>query len=317
MDHHGDRDGDGFLEYGRRDANGLVNQGWKDSVDSVFHADGRLAEGPIALAEVQGYAYAARKAAARLARALGRLPEARVQKRQAMALRERFEAAFWCEELGTYALALDGAKQPCRVVTSNAGHALFTGIAAPARARAVADSLLGPACFSGWGIRTVSQAERRYNPMSYHDGSVWPHDNAIIALGLARYGFKDATRRVFKGLYEAATFMDLRRLPELFCGFSRKRRSAPTAYPVACSPQAWASATPLALLQACLGLSFDHAAGELRFDRPVLPDFLDELYLRRLRLGESSADILIRRHQRDVSLNVLRRDGDLRIVVVR
>ncbi|MBX6322303.1 MAG: amylo-alpha-1,6-glucosidase [Rhodospirillaceae bacterium] len=315
VDGYGDMDGDGFVEYGRKNADGLINQGWKDSADAVFHADGRLAEGPIALCEVQGYVYAARRAAARLAAALGRHALAGEQERRAEVLRERFEAAFWCEELGVYALALDGAKQACRVVTSNAGHALFTGIAAPQRARAVADTLLGPACFSGWGIRTVAQSERRYNPMSYHDGSVWPHDNALIALGLARYGFKEATARVFKALFEAATYMDLRRLPELFCGFSRKQRSAPTAYPVACSPQAWASAAPLALLQASLGLSFDHAAGELRLDRPVLPDFIDELQLRRLRLGESSADILIRRYRHDVAVNVLRREGRMRIVV--
>jgi glycogen debranching enzyme len=317
MDNYGDMDGDGFVEYGRANDDGLINQGWKDSVDAVFHQDGALAEGPIALCEVQGYVYAARRHAVRMARALGKTDVAAAQDRLAAELRDRFEAAFWCEDLETYALALDGDKRPCRVVTSNDGHALFTGIAAPTRAAAVAGTLLGPACFSGWGVRTVAQVEQRYNPMAYHNGSVWPHDNAMIALGFARYGHKDAAARLFKALFETATYMDLRRLPELFCGFPRKQRSAPTAYPVACSPQAWASAAPLALLQASLGISFDAQARELRFDKPGLPDFIDELHLRRLRLGDASADILVRRYDEDVTVNVLRREGDLAIVVTR
>ena len=286
IDTYGDPDGDGFVEYDRKNAEGLINQGWKDSHDAIFHEDGSLAEGPIALCEVQGYVYAAKRHAAALASTLGHQALSTILLQQAEALRAKFEAAFWCEDLSTYALALDGAKRPCRVVASNAGHALLTEIADPGRARRVAETLLGSACFSGWGVRTVALTAPRYNPMSYHNGSVWPHDNAVIALGLARYGMKDGVLKIFKGLFEAAGYMDLRRLPELFCGFPWRRLNAPTLYPVACIPQAWASATVFALVQASLGIGFDQGADEIRFDRPMLPEFLDELHLRGLQARE-------------------------------
>jgi glycogen debranching enzyme len=232
-------------------------------------------------------------------------------------LREKFETAFWCENLSTYALALDGAKEPCRVIASNAGHLLFAGIAEPGRARRVAETLLGSACFSGWGVRTAGVSAARYNPMSYHNGSVWPHDNALIALGLARYGLKTEVLKIFRGLFEAAGYMDLRRLPELFCGFPWRRLNAPTLYPVACIPQAWASAAVFALVQASLGISFDPGAGEIRFDRPVLPEFLDELQLRGLQAKHGTADVLLRRYHSDVALNITRRQGSVPIVVLR
>src|SRR5262249_7872483 len=219
IDGPGDADGDGFVEYFRATEQGLANQGWKDSLDSVFHADGRLAQGPIALAEVQAYVFAAKQLAARCARRLGHVERATALESAAEALAARFERAFWCPEIGMYAEALDGAKEPCRVRTSNAGQVLMTGIADPDRARTVANALMGPDFFSGWGIRTVSRREARYNPMSYHDGSIWPHDNALIALGFARYGAKQAIDRLFKGMFDVATYMDFRRLPELFCGF--------------------------------------------------------------------------------------------------
>ena len=275
IDGPGDPDGDGFTEYYRATELGLANQGWKDSHDAIFHDDGQLATGPIALAEVQGYVYAARQLAARGARRLGWERRAAELETQARQLAERFETAFWCPDIETYALALDGAKKPCRVRTSNAGQVLFTGIAAPTRATQVVKGLLGPDSFSGWGIRTVSTREQRYNPMSYHNGSVWPHDNALIALGFARYGYKSAIEPVFKGIFEAATYMELRRLPELFCGFQRRRGRGPTLYPVACSPQAWASGALLLMLQASLGLEFDPAQNEIRFRDPCLPDFLE------------------------------------------
>ena len=237
--------------------------------------------------------------------------------REAESLRQKFEASFWCEELSTYALALDGAKSPCRVVASNAGHALLTGIAAPDRARRVAETLLGTSCFSGWGVRTVASSAARYNPMSYHNGSVWPHDNGLIALGLARYGHKSGVLKIFRGLFDAACYMDLRRLPELFCGFQWRKLNAPTLYPVACSPQAWAAATVFALVQASLGLSFAEGADEIRFDRPALPRFLDELQLRGLQVRGGSADLVLRRHDRDVALNITRREGRVPIVVQR
>lgn len=316
IDRDGDFDRDGFVEYHRATEEGLANQGWKDSVDAVFHADGRLAEGPIALAEVQGYVYAAKNFGAFCARRLGFTEQANALEAEATTLAARFEAAFWCDDIKTYALALDGAKEPCRVRTSNAGQVLFTGIASSERARKVGHDLLEPAFFSGWGIRTVAHGEARYNPMSYHDGSVWPHDNALIAYGLARYGLKPQLDRVFRALFDAATYMDLRRLPELFCGFKRYHRRGPTLYPVACSPQAWASGTPFALIQASLGLEFDPDANEIRLRNPRLPAFLEEVFLRNLRLGGASVDLAIRRHDTDISLQVLRAGGAIRVSAV-
>ena len=312
----GDPDGDGFVEYQRASEQGLANQGWKDSYDAVFHADGRLAEGDIALAEVQGYVFAGKRLAASCARRLGKMEMAERLEGEAARLAERFEDAFWCEDLNTYALALDGDKQPCRVRTSNAGQLLFSGMIREDRARKVAADLLGPHFFSGWGIRTVAYGEVRYNPMSYHDGSIWPHDNALIALGLARYGLKHAVEHVFKGLFEAAAYMDLRRLPELFCGFRREKHRGPTLYPVACAPQAWASATPFTLLEAALGLEFDTDRGEVRLRNPRLPAFMDWVVLRDLRLGTSTVDLRIRRHGEDVAIEVLRRRGRIQVSMV-
>lgn len=317
IDTYGDSDGDGFVEYQRRNAEGLVNQGWKDSHDAIFHEDGRMAEGPIALCEVQAYVYGAKRHAAALASALGHPAAAAALSHQAEVLREQFEAAFWCDELSVYALALDGAKKPCRVISSNAGHALLTGIAQPARAERVARTLLDTGCFSGWGVRTVARSAARYNPISYHNGSVWPHDNAMIALGFARYGLKSSVLKIFKGLFQAASYMELRRLPELFCGFAWRQLTAPTLYPVACAPQAWASATVFALMQASLGLSFDQSGHEIRFDRPTLPDFLDGLHLRGLQGRQGEADVLLRRYGGEVSVDIVRRQGKVPIVIVR
>jgi glycogen debranching enzyme len=316
IDGPGDPDRDGFVEYRRADEKGLVNQGWKDSHDAIFHADGSLAQGPIALCEVQGYVYLAKRLAARAARRLGMQARGHALDAQATKLAEQFEAAFWCADIGTYALALDGQKRPCRVRTSNAGQVLFSGIAAPERADAVMRDLMRPSFFSGWGIRTVARDEPRYNPMSYHNGSVWPHDNSLIAAGFARYGHKDAIDRVFKGLFDAAAYMDLRRLPELYCGFQRGRERGPTLYPVACSPQAWAAGTPLLLLQSSLGLEFNPAQNEILLRKPRLPPFLEEVTLRNLRLGRSVLDLMVRRHGSDVSLQVLRNEGQIMVAAV-
>jgi glycogen debranching enzyme len=316
IDGPGDPDRDGFVEYLRASEQGLPNQGWKDSYDAIFHADGRLAEGCIALAEVQGYVFAGKRLAARCAMRMGMPERAGQLETEARLLADRFEEAFWCDELGTYALALDGVKQPCRVRTSNAGQLLFTGIVREDRARKVAADLMRPHFFTGWGIRTVARGEARYNPMSYHDGSIWPHDNALIALGLARYGLKHSVEQVFKALFDAATYMDLRRLPELFCGFRREKGRGPTLYPVACAPQAWASATPFTLLEAALGLEFDARRGEIRLRNPRLPAFLNEVILRDLRLGSSSVDLRVRRHADDVSLEVMRTRGRIQVSIV-
>jgi glycogen debranching enzyme len=315
MRDYGDLDGDGFLEYDRKSVNGLINQGWKDSADSIFHADGKLAEAPIALAEVQGYAYAAYIGAGELAAALGDAAEADKLAAAAQRLRDRFEAAFWIESLGTYALALDGAKRPCQVRASNAGHVLFGGLAGAERAAQVAETLTTPDFFSGWGIRTVARGEARYNPISYHNGSVWPHDNGLIAMGFARYGLKEPLLQVLTGLFDAALFLDLRRLPELFCGFARRPGSGPTAYPVACIPQAWSSASVFALLGAALGISFDPEAHQIRFAQPMLPPWLNEIRLTNLRLGTASADLVLRRSQESVAVQVLRHEGELGIVL--
>jgi glycogen debranching enzyme len=313
----GDADEDGFVEYARQSGSSLVNQGWKDSYDSIFHANGALASGPIALCEVQGYVFAAKTQAARLAHCIGEYDLETKLRGEAQILRKNFEAAFWCEDLGTYALALDGDKNPCRVRTSNAGHALFTGIAAQERAARVAETLLGPDSFSGWGIRTVASGEAGFNPISYHNGSVWPHDTAMIALGLARYGFVWHATKVFSAMFEAAAYQDLRRLPELFCGFIRKPHRGPTAYPVACAPQAWASAAPFAFLGACLGMELRHEVNSVSFRDPVMPSFLDYVILNQLSLGNSRIDLKLQRHGSDVTLNLLRRRGDAKVMLVK
>ncbi|EJC84060.1 glycogen debranching enzyme [Rhizobium leguminosarum bv. trifolii WSM2297] len=313
IDEHGDRDGDGFVEYGRLTAEGLINQAWKDSHDSVFHADGTLASGPIAIAEVQAYVYGAWQCAAEIFRRLGRPDRAARFIARAEGLRQAFDAAFFDEELGTYVLALDGDKRPCRVRSSNAGHALFTGISYPERAKQVARTLMSGSSFCGWGIRTIAATETRFNPMSYHNGSIWPHDNALIASGLARYGYRAEAARIFEGLFAASTYIDLRRLPELFCGMPRQRAQGPTFYPVACSPQAWAAAASLSLLQSCLGLDFDPNALQISFREPRLPTFLDEVTLRHLLIGSGSADVSLRRSGRNVVVEVIDRRGDIRI----
>jgi glycogen debranching enzyme len=311
---YGDRDGDGFVEYGRRAHDGLVNQGWKDSHDAVFHQDGSLAQGPIAIAEVQAYVYGAWRAASVIARRLSLDTDALAFDGKAEAIRSRFDRQFFDEALGSYVLALDGDKRPCRVRASNAGHALFTGIALPERAQAVVATLMASSSFCGWGVRTVASTEARYNPMSYHNGSVWPHDNALIAAGFARYGFRDQAAKVFEALFSASTYVDLRRLPELLCGFPRNHGRGPTFYPVACAPQAWAAAAPLSLLQSCLGLTFEPAGPRIAFSEPMLPAFLDGVVLRGLKVAGTVADIALRRSERRVMVDVLDRRGSVAVV---
>lgn len=312
----GDPDGDGFIEYSRASEEGLANQGWKDSHDAIFHAGGELAQGPIALVEVQGYVYAAWTAAADCARRLGNHELAQSLIAKAAKLRERFEDRFWCKDLGTYALALDGRKEPCRVRTSNAAHAMFTGIMSVERAALVAAGTLRPSFNSGWGIRTVAAGEARYNPMSYHNGSVWPHDNAIIAYGFARYGLKEGLEPLFNGLMQAAAYMDQRRLPELFCGFPRRRSRGPTLYPVACSPQAWAGGAVFQLLQAVLGLEYDLAAKAIRLRNPAVPMSAGEITVRNLALGGASISFTVRPCPNGtVSLGAIESTGDIKISV--
>ena len=317
IERHGDRDGDGFVEYSRRSADGLVHQSWRDSDDAVFHADGRPAQEAVAACEVQGYVYAAWRAGAALAELLGDRSRAAELVQRAEELRRRFEEAFWCEELSIYAMALDGDKRPCRVASSAAGQVLFSGIASPERARRVARTLLGPESFSGWGVRTVAASARRYNPMSYHNGSVWPHDNALVALGLARCGLGEAVLPIFGGLFDAGLCFDLRRMPELFCGFGREAGEPPVLYPVACAPQAWSAASVFLLFQACLGLEVSATRRQVTFSRPHLPAFVGELRIHNLEVAGATVDLLLVRHDEDVGINVLRREGDVGITVVK
>lgn len=306
-------DADGFVRYARRSSDGLVQQGWKDSHDSVFHADGRMAEPPISLCEVQGYVFEARLLAAELAQAMGDEALSRRLQEQAEALRQAFQARFWSERLGLYAIALDGRGQACEVATSNAGHAMWSGIAAPEHAARMAERYLESDFFSGWGIRTVAQGQARYNPMSYHNGSIWPHDNALIAAGMAMYGHTLPALQVFNGLFDASVHFSQHRLPELFCGFPRRKSEGPTLYPVACSPQAWASAGVFALLQACLGLQIDALRGEIALHAPRLPDFIDGMQILQMGVGPHTADLSLQRYGQHVGIDVTRKLGELNV----
>ena len=315
MDDYGDRDGDGFLEYERRSPGGLENQGWKDSHDAIVHADGTPAEGPIALVEVQGYAYAAKLTIADVYEALGAREIAANLRRQAQALQQAFNEAFWNPQEGTFALALDGRKQQVASVTSNAGHCLYSGIADPEKAASVAERLMAPDMFSGWGVRTLSSSSPAFNPMSYHNGSVWPHDNAIIAAGLKRYGHDESVKRVANALFEVSIRARDSRLPELYCGFDRSERASVVAYPVACIPQAWAAAAPLLLLQAMLGISADAPGGALQIRRPVLPDWLSRIWLSGLRVGDASVTLAFDREGPVTGFALLEQRGKLSVTM--
>jgi glycogen debranching enzyme len=315
IDCYGDRDHDGFVEYSRRSDQGLVQQGWKDSNDSVFHADGSIAEPPIALCEVQGYVYAAKLAAAVMATALGKRDTAEALASQAADLKTRFEECFWCPELEMYALALDGKKNRCRVRTSNPGHCLYSGIATPEHATQIARALLSSDFFNGWGVRTVAVSEARYNPVSYHNGSVWPHDNAMVAFGIAKYGFRALAARILSGLKEVSTQVDLHRLPELLCGLERRSGEGPTLYPVACAPQSWAAGAVFMLLEACLGLSIDARKRRLILERPYLPPDISQLWIRGLEVASASVDLSLERKDSAISVEVMEKRGELDVLV--
>jgi glycogen debranching enzyme len=315
MVEYGDRDHDGFVEYAGRSPKGLIQQGWKDSSDSIFHADGTIAEPPIALCEVQGYAYAAFQAASRLASALGKDDTAATLASDAAKLKNKFEEQFWCPELEMYALALDGKKQPCRVRASNAGHCLYAGIAGLERAGKIVRALLAPDFFSGWGIRTVSTTEARYNPVSYHNGSIWPHDNAMIALGASSYGFRDAAAQLLSTFIDVSSSVELHRLPELLCGLERRFGEGPTLYPVACAPQAWAAGATFMMLEACLGISIDAPNGRLILEQPYLPPAVSQLWIRRLRIGPASVDLFFERRDNAARVEIMEKRGEVEVIV--
>lgn len=316
MDRYGDKDGDGFLEYERRSPSGLLNQGWKDSWDGIPHASGALAEPPIALVEVQGYAYAAKRGAAQLLRALGEPDRARTLDEQASRLYGAFNDAFWMEAEGFYCLALDGRKRQVAAVGSNPGHALACGIVPPERAARVAERFVREDMFSGWGIRTLSSREAAYNPVGYHLGTVWPHDNALVALGLKRCGHEAYALAIFTALYDAAQHFPSQRLPELFCGFARSAFGVPVRYPVACSPQAWASASWLLLLQVALGIVPVAETGELRVVRPHLPPWLPWVEVTRIRVGATEVDLRYQRIDDHTAVDVKAMRGDVRVTFV-
>jgi glycogen debranching enzyme len=315
IDDYGDQDGDGFVEYRCRSSGGLRNQGWKDARDSVMHADGSIAEPPIALAEVQAYVYMAWTRMADVYSALEDHERAVRLRDQATVLRRQFQEAFWVEEDGFFAGALDADKRPVRTAVSNPGHGLYCGILETGRAEEVARRLFEPDMFSGWGIRTMSKEAAGYNPMSYHNGTVWPHDNALIAAGLKRYGFLDETNRVATAMFEAAQFADYMRLPELFCGFTRRTPSPPVQYPVACSPQAWAAGAPFLLLQAMLGISAAAHDNILTVNKPHLPPWLNEVEIRNLRVGDSTISLVFRREGETTGFSLLSREGNVRVVM--
>jgi glycogen debranching enzyme len=315
IDTYGDFDGDGFVEYIRRSPRGLDNQGWKDSYNSVVHADGTLAEPPIALAEVQAYVFLAKHRMADVFESLGDQARADDLRRVATELRRRFNEVFWVEEEHYFAMALDGDKRPVKTVTTNPAHGLYCMLIDPEHAEDLAGRLLKPDMFSGWGIRTMSKSSLAYNPMSYHNGSVWPHDNALIAAGLKRYGFHKQTNRIATAMFETANHSDYMRLPELFCGFTRRTPNRPVSYPVACSPQAWAAGSPFLLLQAMLGLSAQAHNNLLTINSPVLPPWLNTVELKNLRVGDSTLHLVFRREGETTSFSMLSKEGSVRVIM--
>ncbi len=315
MDQAIDRRAGGYIAYTGSTVKGLANQGWKDSGDSVVNRDGTLARPPIALAEVQGYAYFAQRAIADLYERAGDETRASALRYAADELRGRFNREFWVDAIGTYALALQQDGAPAAVVASNAGQVLWTGIADPAKAAGVVARLMRDDMFSGWGVRTLSSRERRYNPIGYHVGTVWPHDNALIAAGFRRYGFDTEALRVLDGILAAAMHFEHQRLPEVFAGFTRQEYEAPVHYPVACHPQAWAAGAVPYLLETCLGLVPDAFERRLSVVRPVLPDYVSTLEIHRLRIGDASADLRFERGPDGMlAAKTLRVDGPLEVV---
>jgi glycogen debranching enzyme len=310
LDGYGDVDGDGFVEYHSTSERGLANQGWKDSGDGVPFPDGSLPDPPIALVEVQGYVYDAKLRMAQLFRAFGDRDLADRLAAEAGSLREQIQSRFWLPDLGTFALALDGRKTPLPTATTNAGHLLWSGVPTPEQVGRMAEHFLGREMFCGWGLRTLSAAHRVYNPMSYHNGSVWPHDNAIVALGLARTGHTRAVLPIFTGLYDVSTTFNNHRLPELFCGIQREKGRGPVHYPVSCIPQAWASGALFMLLQAVTGLRADAPAGKLHVHDPQLPPFLRELTVAALQVGQSKVTLQFVRREEGTVVNVLDVEGE-------
>ena len=315
INEYGDIDKDGLVEYRKKSEKGLDNQGWKDSFDSIFYKDGELAKLPIALAEVQAYTYDAKMKAYKMALELGETDFANQMKKEAVELKEKFNRLYWSKENGIFVIALDGDKNQCDIKASNAGQCLFSKIADPLKAQITINTLLGEDMFSGWGIRTVSSGEINYNPMSYHNGSIWPHDNALIAFGIQRYGNKKGVNKIFQAMMDTSLYMEDKRLPELFCGFNRRAAEGPTAYPVACSPQAWAVASVFMMIQSCLGIEIDSRKNLLCFNNPSLPDFLQFLEIKNLKINQGTIDFIAEKNHESVVIKVMKKTGDIDVII--
>jgi glycogen debranching enzyme len=315
IEQYGDKDGDGYVEYECTTEKGLANQGWKDSGDGIVNADGSLATPPIALIEVQGYVYEAKREMAALFRRVGETERADQLQREAQELRAQVNRDFWVSD-GYYALALQGAdNRRAAVLSSNAGHACWSGIAEKEQARKLADNLLSSEMFNGWGIRTLAANALRYNPLAYHLGTVWPHDNSLIAAGFKRYGLDEAALRIFRGLMDAAMHFEAGRLPELFGGFAREDYGIPVSYPVACQPQAWSAGAMPYLLTTLLGLEPDGFEYRLRIVRPKLPQGVNRVEVHGLEVGKSRIDLLFERDGDQVAVRVPKVTGELEVVV--
>jgi glycogen debranching enzyme len=316
IDRYGDMDGDGLIEYLRHSPKGLINQGWKDSWDANMHADGTVAETPIALIEVQGYVYDAKYRLSRLLRIFGDGTRADRLRKEATEMARRIEKSFWMPRKSYFAMALDKNKRPLEVISSNVGHLLFSRALRADRARSVAQRLMQPDMHNGWGWRTLASSERVYNPMSYHRGSVWPHDNSIIAHGLCLYDMPKPALHTLTTLFQAALHFRENRLPELFCGMQRRNHDAPVNYPVSCSPQAWASGTMMFILTSVLGIRPSAANGELNIVNPALPEWLNQLEVRNLRIGNSRVGLDFTRRGERTFCNVVDVEGDKLLVNV-
>jgi glycogen debranching enzyme len=315
IEKYGDIDGDTFIEYSRKEKSGLFNQGWKDSYDAVSYSNGQIVIPPVALCEVQGYVYDAWLKASLLAKTLGNEEKAVLYANRAEKLKQKFSEKFWSAEKSTFYLALDGEKKPCDVISSNAGHCLFSGIATEEQAMKVALNLFSNKMFTGWGIRTLASGEVRFNPMSYHNGSIWPHDNALIAYGLSKYGLKNEVIKIAQALFDASLFIEGQRLPELFCGFKRREGEPPTDYPVACSPQTWSVASCFMIIQSLLGIEIDAFENVIRFHKPMLPDFIDSLEIRNLKFKSSHINLRFIKTADNVSIAILNKDASVRMEI--
>jgi len=316
IDKYGDMDQDGYIEYGSKNNKWAINQGWKDSTDSSVHQDGSLAVLPIALVEVQGYVYQAKKGMAEIFFYLGEKDKAKKLEKEARELKDRFNRDFWMEDEKYFAFGLDYQKKQIASITSNPGHGLYSGIISQDKSEAVVKKLLSDEMFNGWGIRTMGGNEMGYNPMSYHNGSVWPHDNSMIINGLIRYNYHREAIKVINGLIKASQYFKYNRLPELFCGFSHKEMKEPIEYPVACSPQAWACGSIYLIIQSLLGINLDVANNKI-YLKPILPDEINKVEVKNLKIGDNRADFILMKEGNCIKLGKVKVEGNVELIFLK